>query len=140
MPAPPPLSEPAIVTHMGTNAALPFDVVREKLFFWSIITSLIPNGKMRRHEPVWSLNSDEGNPRLRRVKLRSLRRYYPDQVQWVNAISVSQPFVSQHRTENCLALFLILLRRHPNEFCVFRHRLEVEAGQAMEKCSFKENP
>ncbi|MFQ0815439.1 hypothetical protein AVM02_06160 [Brucella anthropi] len=46
---------------------------------------------------------------------------------------VSQPFMSQDRTENRFALFLILLRRHPNEFCVDRHRPEWRAGQAMEK-------
>lgn len=130
MPAPPPLSEPAMVTHIGTQRALSLvDMVREKLCFWFILSSLIPNGKMRRHEPGWSISSDWDEPCPRRVKLRSLRRYYPDQVQWVNAERASQPYVSQYRTENRLALFLILLRRHPNEFCIHRHRPEVLSGQ-----------
>lgn len=46
MPAPPLLSEPAIVTHIGTDRdGSLVDLVREKLFCWSIMSSLIPNGR-----------------------------------------------------------------------------------------------
>src|SRR3546814_15588501 len=78
MPAPPPLSEPATVRAMGTV----------------LLCTAAPRGKPSAtpHLPLKAGEGMDGSMGWKLPMTRSLRRHYPDQVHWVDADRVSQPF------------------------------------------------
>src|SRR3546814_19269611 len=84
MPAPPPLSEPATVRAMGTV----------------LLCTAAPRGKPSAtpHLPLKAGEGMDGSMGWKLAMTRSLRRHYPDQVHWVDAERVPQPFRAPQRS------------------------------------------